>query len=74
MEWLRGWFLSGFPWLQLGYSQIDTPLAGYAPLLGSLGVSWMLAISAGLLVLLLTESWRARWVFGSVLIVIWLAG
>ncbi len=46
IEWLRGWFLSGFPWLSLGYSQIDSPLAGWAPLLGIYGVSWMLLISA----------------------------
>ena len=37
-EWFRGWFLSGFPWLQLGHSQIDSPLAGYSPLLASAGV------------------------------------
>ena len=33
MEWWRGWFLSGFSWLSLGYSQTDTWLAGFAPLL-----------------------------------------
>ncbi|MGB8693639.1 MAG: apolipoprotein N-acyltransferase, partial [Steroidobacteraceae bacterium] len=38
-EWCRGWFLSGFPWLSLGYSLIDSPLAGYAPLLGVYGLS-----------------------------------
>lgn len=48
MEWLRGWFLTGFPWLNLGYSQIDAPLAGLAPVLGVYGVSWTTAFSAGL--------------------------
>ena len=48
-EWTRGWFLSGFPWLHLGYSQVATPLAGYAPWLGVYGVSFFCAVSAGLL-------------------------
>ena len=51
IEWARGWFLSGFPWLSLGYSQIDSSLAGWAPLIGIYGVSWLLLISAGGIVL-----------------------
>jgi apolipoprotein N-acyltransferase len=49
-EWLRSWLFSGFPWLYLGYSQMDTPLAGYAPILGVYGVSWLCAFS-GVLIL-----------------------
>ena len=46
-EWFRGWFLTGFPWLSLGYSQIDSPLSGYAPILGVFGISWICAVTAG---------------------------
>jgi len=53
LEWLRGWALSGFPWLSLGYAFIDTPLAGWAPLLGVYAVTWAAAIAAaGLTVVL----------------------
>jgi apolipoprotein N-acyltransferase len=48
VEWLRGWLFTGFPWLSLGYSHIELPLAGYAPVLGVFGVSLALAVSAGL--------------------------
>jgi apolipoprotein N-acyltransferase len=55
IEWVRGWFLSGFPWLSFGYSQLETPLHGYAPLLGVYGISWAVAVSAGLIILLLAS-------------------
>ena len=48
-EWIRSWFLTGFPWLNLGYSQSDTWLADYAPWLGVYGVSLVVAIASGLL-------------------------
>ena len=53
MEWLRGWFLSGFSWLSLGYSQTDTWLAALAPLGGVYLLSALLLLSAGALVMLL---------------------
>jgi apolipoprotein N-acyltransferase len=54
LEWLRGWFLSGFPWLSLGYAMIDSPLAGWAPLFGVYGVSWAAVVIAVALNVLLT--------------------
>jgi apolipoprotein N-acyltransferase len=50
LEWLRSWLFTGFPWLSLGYSQIDAPLAGLAPFSGVYGVTWATAFSASLLV------------------------
>ncbi|HLU76725.1 MAG TPA: apolipoprotein N-acyltransferase [Burkholderiales bacterium] len=49
-EWLRGWLLTGFPWLAFGYSTVDTPLAAYAPLVGVYGLSLLAAIAMGALV------------------------
>lgn len=49
-EWVRSWLFTGFPWLVIGYSQVpNSPLAGYAPLLGVYGVSFVLALIAALL-------------------------
>ena len=56
LEWFRGLLVTGFPWLVLGYAHSESPLAGYAPLLGVYGVSLAAAASAGLLVF----AWQAR--------------
>ncbi|MGD8629646.1 MAG: apolipoprotein N-acyltransferase, partial [Gammaproteobacteria bacterium] len=58
-EWLRGWVFSGFPWLGIGNSQIDSPLAGYAPVLGVFGIGWLVALSAALLLAVLQNRYRA---------------
>ncbi len=73
LEWWRGWFLSGFPWLSLGYAQIDSPLAGLAPVLGVYGVGLVCALSAGALVVLLIGSKAQRMMALPLLILPWLA-
>ena len=58
-DWLRGWVMTGFPWLWLGYSQTDTPLRGYGPLLGVEGITLSLlfiALAAAYFILLLSRA------------------
>jgi apolipoprotein N-acyltransferase len=51
-EWLRGWILTGFPWIWAGYSQTLGPLSEFASFIGALGLSFMVALVAGSLLLL----------------------
>jgi apolipoprotein N-acyltransferase len=57
-EWLRGWMFTGFPWLALGYSQTPpSPLAGYAAVLGSYGIGFLVALIAALFACG-TQTWK----------------
>lgn len=73
LEWLRDWVLNGFPWLQIGYSQSDTPLAGFVPLFGVYGAGWLVVLTAAVFGLL----WRARYEAGrwvGLVVLVWLVG
>ncbi|MDC9720463.1 MAG: apolipoprotein N-acyltransferase [Gammaproteobacteria bacterium] len=49
LDLLRGWLLTGFPWLYIGYGGLGTVLDGYAPIVGVHGISLVVVLS-GLLV------------------------
>jgi len=74
VEWWRGWFLSGFPWLSLGYSQTDTWLAGLAPVGGVHLISAALLVGSGALVVLLCHGALWRPVALVALLLPWTAG
>jgi len=51
IEWLRGFVLTGFPWMAIGYSQVGMPMAGFAPVFGIYGVSFFMVFSVAAIVL-----------------------
>ena len=73
-EWCRGWFLSGFPWFSLGYSQTDTWLSAYAPVLGVYGVSALLLLQAGALAALTHIRGRSTWTALALVALVWAGG
>jgi len=62
IEWLRGWLFSGFPWLSVGYGQVDGPLQVWAPVIGVYGVTLMTAVLAGVILTLVCCVGRDRWI------------
>jgi apolipoprotein N-acyltransferase len=74
-EWVRGWIFTGFPWLNLGASQVPGgPLAGYAPYLGAYGTSLAVCVAAALIVVAVTPRPRRAWFAPAVLAVLFAAG
>ncbi|TAN68251.1 MAG: apolipoprotein N-acyltransferase [Methylobacter sp.] len=50
VEYFRGyWILNGFPWLHIGFSQLETPLSGYIAIFGVYGTGFIAALTASVI-------------------------
>ena len=74
VEWLRGWLLSGFPWMSLGYSQVDSWLGGWATVFGVYGVSAMLVFSAAAIVVAILRRGLQQWLALAIIVIPWIGG
>ena len=70
MDWLLTWFLTGFPWLFLGFAYADHFLGGIAAVFGVLGLSALLVSSCCAVVLLIRRR-RFIWQVASVALLPW---
>ncbi|HEY5665820.1 MAG TPA: apolipoprotein N-acyltransferase [Gammaproteobacteria bacterium] len=73
-EWVRSWALTGFGWLAPAYSQTESWLLGFAPVLGVLGVSWAVFLIAGALATAFEGDRRARLAAAAVVVVVFAGG
>lgn len=72
-EMLRATIFTGFPWLNLGHSQTDSPLAGFSPLLSAYGVSYVCVLLGGVLVLAVRGARADRIAAGLVVVFVMVA-
>jgi apolipoprotein N-acyltransferase len=76
-ELLRGTLFTGFPWLAVGYSQVpDSPLVGFAPIVGVYGLSAIVAASGSMLAYAISSyaPVRVRLSLLAALCAIWIGG
>jgi len=55
-EWVRSWFLAGFPWLFLGDAHVNSTLSGFAPILGVYAISFLVALMSAFII---DQNWKA---------------
>ncbi len=67
-EWMRGWVLTGFPWLWAGYSQTQGPLSELASIVGALGLSYIIALFCGSIALVMKKRFMSAIIISVVLL------
>lgn len=72
-EYLRSTLMSGFPWLLLGFGQIDTPLRYLLPIIGIYGVGFLTCWAATFLTMITHPAQTKRYLGISLFICILLA-
>ena len=60
LEWVLTWIFSGFPWLFIGYSQLDVSLSSLIPLVGVLGTGFAFTFGSVYLVQLIADNKATR--------------
>ncbi|MEO0442548.1 MAG: apolipoprotein N-acyltransferase [Pseudomonadota bacterium] len=75
-EWLRSWIFTGFPWAYIGYSQLQTPLVGWAPVGGIFLLGLFCALSSSVLYLLFIKhiNLKYKWLSAVAVMIIWAQG
>ena len=64
-EWLRATMFTGFAWNPLGVAILATPLSWSARLVGTYGLSGVVALVSGILLLLYLRNWRSAGAAGA---------
>ncbi len=70
IEYIRATFLTGFPWLSLGYTLTDSPLAKLAPVIGEFGLALTVIILAYGLMLICKNSSKLLLIASSIVLLI----
>ena len=74
VEYFRGyWFLNGFPWLQIAYTQLNMPLKGFVPIVGVYGTGFLLALSIAFMVAGIERTIKYKYAV-AIVIIIWGSG
>lgn len=78
LEWTRSWAFTGFPWLLIGYSQMTSPLRGYAPIFSVYGISLVVTVCSALLVYAILAfrqtHYKKMYLSLSCIVILWVVG